>query len=69
MQSQYRTNSNKSLGLVEPHSSFRFQYRLFTMTTFFEIAVYYAKSILTVINHLGWLNPTVPFGSSIDYLP
>ena len=43
--------------LLEPHSSFRFQYRLFTMTTFFETAVYYAKSILTVINHLGLVEP------------
>ena len=34
------TNSNKLFVLLEPHSSFRFQYRLLTMTTFFEIAVY-----------------------------
>ena len=33
-------NSNKLFVLLEPHSSFRFQYRLLTMTTFFEIAVY-----------------------------
>ena len=32
-------NSNKLFVLLEPHSSFRFQYRLLTMTTFFEIAV------------------------------
>ena len=28
-------NSNKLFVLLEPHSSFRFQYRLLTMTTFF----------------------------------
>ena len=28
-------NSNKLLELLEPHSSFRFQHRLLTMTTFF----------------------------------
>ena len=33
-------NSNKLFVLLEPHSSFRFQYRLLTMTTFFEIVVY-----------------------------
>ena len=26
--------------LLEPHGSFRFQYQLWTMTIFFEIAVY-----------------------------
>ena len=31
--------SNKLFVLLEPHSSFRFQYRLLNMTTFFEIAV------------------------------
>ena len=30
--------SNKLCVLLEPHSSFRFQYRLLTMTTFSEIA-------------------------------
>ena len=34
-------SSNKLFILLEPHSSFRSQYRLLTMTTFFEIAVYY----------------------------
>ena len=34
-------NSNKLFVLLEPHSSFRFmQYRLLTITTFFEIAVF-----------------------------
>ena len=33
-------NSNKLFLLLEAHSSFRFKYRLLTMTTFFEIAVY-----------------------------
>ena len=33
-------NSNKLLEKFEPCSSFRFQYRLLTMTTFSEIAVY-----------------------------
>ena len=33
-------DSNELLELLEPHSSFRFQYRLLTMTTFSEIAVY-----------------------------
>ena len=33
-------NSNKIFPLLEHHSSFRFQYRLLTMTTFCEIAVY-----------------------------
>ena len=33
-------NSNILLELLEPHSSFRFQYRLLTMTAFLEIAVY-----------------------------
>ena len=28
------------------HSSFQFQYRLLTMTTFFEIAVYYKREII-----------------------
>ena len=32
--------SNKLCVLLEPHCSFRFQYRLLTMTTFFEIAVF-----------------------------
>ena len=32
--------SNKLCVLLEPHSSFRFQYRLLSMTAFFEIAVY-----------------------------
>ena len=32
-------NSNKLFVLLEPHSSFRFQYRLLTMT-FFETAVH-----------------------------
>ena len=32
-------NSNKSFLPFEPHSSFRFQYRLLTMTTFFVIVV------------------------------
>ena len=33
-------NSNKLSVLLEPHSSFRFEYQLLTMTTFFEIVVY-----------------------------
>ena len=33
-------NSNKLLEKFEPHSSFRFQYRLLTMTTFFKIVVF-----------------------------
>ena len=33
-------NSNKLFVLLETQSSFRFQYRLLTKTTFFEIAVY-----------------------------
>ena len=33
--------SHRLFVLLEPHSSFRFQYRLLTMTTFFEIAVYF----------------------------
>ena len=33
------SNGDKIFVLLEPHSSFRFQYRLLTMTTFFEIAV------------------------------
>ena len=33
-------NSNKLLEKFEPHSFFRLQYQLFTMTTFFEIIVY-----------------------------
>ena len=33
-------NSSKLFVLLEPHNSFRLQYRLLTMTTFFEIAVY-----------------------------
>ena len=33
------SNSNKLLEKFESHSSFGFQYRLLTMTTFFEIAV------------------------------
>ena len=32
-------NSNKLFLLFEVHSSFQFQYRLLTMTAFFEIAV------------------------------
>ena len=32
--------SNKLSVLLEPHSSFRFQYRLLTVTAFFEIAVW-----------------------------
>ena len=34
-------NNNKLFVLLKPLSSFRFQYRLLTMATFFEIAVYY----------------------------
>ena len=37
---QSHASSNKLLELLEPHSSFRFQYRLLAMTTFYEIAVY-----------------------------
>ena len=33
-------NSNKLFVLLEPHSSFRFQYRLLAITTSFEIAVF-----------------------------
>ena len=33
-------NSNKLFVLLEPQSSFRFQYQPLTMTTFIEIAVY-----------------------------
>ena len=33
-------NSNRLFVLLETHSAFWFQYRLLTMTTFFEIAVY-----------------------------
>ena len=33
-------NSNMLFGLLEPYSSFRLQYRLLTMKTFFEIAIY-----------------------------
>ena len=36
-------NSNKLFVLLEPHSFFRFLYRLLTMTTFFEIAVMLLK--------------------------
>ena len=32
-------DNNKLFVLLEPHSSFRFQYRLLAVTTFFEIAV------------------------------
>ena len=32
--------SNKLFVLLEPHSSFRFQYQLLTMTAFFEMVVY-----------------------------
>ena len=39
-------NSNKLLKKFEPHSSFRFQYWLLTMATFFEIAVYWKKKNL-----------------------
>ena len=38
-------NSNMLSVLLESHSSFRFQYRLLTMTTFSEIAVYVTNGI------------------------
>ena len=41
-------DSNELLELLEPHSSFRFQYRLLTMTTFSEIAVYASSCTLHV---------------------
>ena len=36
-------NSDKLLEMLEPHSSFRFQYRLLTMATFYERAVYFVQ--------------------------
>ena len=33
-------NNNRLFVLLEPHSTCRFQYRLLTMTTFFETAVF-----------------------------
>ena len=38
-------NSNRLLEKFDPHSSFRFQYRLLTITTSFEIAVCADNSI------------------------
>ena len=45
-------NSNKLFVLLELHSSFRFQYRLLTKTTFFEIAVYCSLTILYTVTLL-----------------
>ena len=36
--------------LLKPHNSFQFQYRLLTMTTFFEIAVYSTTSLYKIRN-------------------
>ena len=40
-------NSNKLFGLLEAHSPFLFQYRLLTMTTFFELIAVYIISTIT----------------------
>ena len=45
-------NSNKLSVLLEPHSSFQFQYRLLTMTTFFEIAVF-SQELMAVLDTQG----------------
>ena len=55
-------NGNKSSVLLEPHSSFRFQYRLLTMTTLFEIAVYPGRGVLPYS-----LGGGVPLGSRKSY--
>ena len=43
-------NGNKIFPLLELHGFFRFQYRLLTMTTFFEIAVYMYSYVKTCCN-------------------
>ena len=40
---KFDANSNNLSVLREPHSSFRFQYRLLTMTTLLGIAVYHLQ--------------------------
>ena len=58
-------NSNKLFVLLEPHSSFRFQYRLLTMTTFYEVAVYArfvpSRSIHYAIRHYWNISRTLIF--------
>ena len=46
--------SNKLFVLLEPHSSFRFQYGLSTMTTCFEIAVYKPSDVNWYFKHSDW---------------
>ena len=49
------TYSNKLFEVLETHSSFRIQYRLLTMTTFFEISVYVWKIIIIWLLELRFL--------------
>ena len=41
---KFSANSNRLFVLLEPHSSFRFQFQLLTVSTCLEIAVYYSNS-------------------------
>ena len=43
-------NSNKLVVLLEPHSSFLFQYRLLTMKNVFQIAVYTAAAATSLLS-------------------
>ena len=52
--------SSKLCMLLEPHSSIRFQYRLLTMTTFFQIAVLKSRSA-TAVNTNCKLGLPVPW--------
>ena len=42
-------NSNELFVILEPHSSFRFQYRQLTMTTFCQTAVNRAENVMALI--------------------
>ena len=55
-------NSNKLFVLLEPHSSFRFQYRLLTMTTFSELAVTLKCAFVSVTVYTGSLRVGSPRG-------
>ena len=52
-------NSNKLFVLLELHSSFRFQYRLLTMTTLFEIALYVAHKPTHLLSHCRFLTSAI----------
>ena len=61
-------NSNKLFVLLKLHSSFLFQYRLLTMTTFFEIAVYTVYMYIYIYKWINGRQVVVPDKNSAQCL-